>query len=90
MLERPIDHTPCRPMRPLGTTLIVGGAILGAAVAVAIAPGIHIVALPWIVGVGLAKLTLVSSAGLMAAGAVVNRLALRRGQRNALTDRGQD
>jgi membrane protein implicated in regulation of membrane protease activity len=70
-------------MRPLGTILMIGGALVGASVALAMMGVFHL-AIPWLVAVGLAKLTLLGSAGLMAAGAVCHRLALRQEQRDRL------
>ena len=64
-------------MRPLGTVLMIGGLVLGIGVGVAIVGGPHFVALPWIVSVGLAKLTLLASGGLMGVGAVFHRIAAR-------------
>ena len=64
-------------MRTLGSVLMVGGAVLGVGVEVAMLGGFHFVSLPWIVAVGLAKLTLLASGGLMGAGAICHRLALR-------------
>ena len=59
---------------------MIAGALVGSAVAVGMLGGLHLT-LPWIVTVGLAKLTLLASGGLTAAGAVCHRLALRREQR---------
>ena len=68
-------------MRPLGTVLMIGGLILGIGVGVAIVGGAHFISLPWIVSVGLAKLTLLAAGGLMGAGAVCHRLATREEQK---------
>ena len=71
---------------------------LGAGIGIIAAAGIggmfHL-AFPWLINLALAKLTLVGSAGVMAAGAVVHRLAVRReiaakvsagdGERSAVT-----
>lgn len=56
---------------------MAGGLVVGVVLAVGIGGGFHL-ALPWIVNVGLAKLTLAASLGLMAGGAFVRRLGLRR------------
>jgi hypothetical protein len=64
-------------MRRIGTTLMVLGAGIGVVAAVGIAGGLHL-ALPWLVNVALAKLTLVASGGVMAAGGVVRRIGVRR------------
>ena len=71
-------------MRPLDSVLMIGGLVLGVGVGVAIIGGFHFASLPWMVSVGLAKLTLLASAGLMGAGAVCHRLASRDEQRQAL------
>lgn len=68
-------------MRPLGTVLMIGGLILGIGVGAAIIVGPHFVALPWIVSVGLAKLTLLAAGGLMGVGAMCHRLAAREEQK---------
>ena len=68
-------------MRPLGTVLMIGGLVLGVGVGVAIIGCPHFVSLPWIVSVGLAKLTLLASGGLMAVGAICHRLAAREEQK---------
>jgi hypothetical protein len=70
--------------------LIAAGVIVGLAVAVAVIPGVHLVVLPWIIGVGLAKLTLLASLGLIGAGAFCQRIELREEQQAKLvqpTDR---
>ncbi|MEO8620161.1 MAG: hypothetical protein ABI625_03775 [bacterium] len=77
-------------MRPLGSILMIGGAAVGAMVAVAMLGGIHVANVPLIVAIGLGKLTLLTSGGLMAAGAVCNRLALRKEQRELLDRASED
>ena len=64
-------------MRKLGTALMVSGLSLGMGVGLAMAFGFTLESLPWIVAVGITKLTLLASAGLMGAGAVCHRLAAR-------------
>ena len=71
-------------MRRLGSILIGSGVVVGLGVVVAMLGVIPLPVMPWIVSVGLAKLTLLGSAGLMGAGAVCNRLALRQEQREML------
>jgi hypothetical protein len=68
-------------MRPLSAVLMGLGLALGAGVSAAMLlhlgiPGVH-----WLILVGLAKLTLAGSLGLIAAGAFVRRLAVRAEQR---------
>jgi hypothetical protein len=55
------------------------GAAVGGVAAVGIGGGFHL-ALPWLINVALAKLTLVASGGIMTGGAVVRRIGLRREQ----------
>ena len=64
-------------MRPLGTVLMISGLVLGVGVGVAIIAGPQFFSLTWMVSVGLAKLTLLASGGLMGVGAVCHRLAAR-------------
>lgn len=66
-------------MKRLGSLLMLLGAGVGVVAAVGIGGGFHL-AFPWLVNVALAKLTLVASGGLMAGGAVVRRIGVRRGQ----------
>lgn len=90
-------------MRQLGTVLMIGGLVLGIGVGVAIVGGSHFISLPWLVSVGLAKLTLLASGGLMGIGAICHRLAARderllsppddgsdQSHRNRLTSKGHD
>jgi hypothetical protein len=67
-------------MRALGAVLMGIGLGLGATLAFALIVG-HwspwLTSLPWLVAVGLAKLTFVGALGLLASGAVVRRLAIR-------------
>jgi hypothetical protein len=71
-------------VRPIGTLLLAMGALLGTAVGVGLLLGIQLPGLPWLVAVGLVKLTLIASGGLMAGGAVLHRLARRAEERAAL------
>jgi hypothetical protein len=54
------------------------GVGVGSAVGLAMLLNVSLSNLPWIVAVGLAKLTLLASGGLLASGAVLQRLATRR------------
>lgn len=65
-------------MRRIGQLLMLLGAGVGILVALAMLLGITVNGVPWLVAVGLGKLTLAASAGLMATGAFVQRLASRR------------
>jgi len=71
-------------MRHLGTGLLVAGAAIGVAVGGAMLMGVGVVGMPWLVTVGLTKLALLSSGGLMAAGAACLRLDRRAGERPRL------
>lgn len=64
-------------MRRIGMFLLVSGAVVGAAVGFGMLAGVTLPGMPWLVAVGLTKLTLLSSAGLMAAGAFCLRLDRR-------------
>ena len=70
-------------MKRVGSLLMVLGAGIGVVSAVGIGGGFHL-EFPWLVNVALAKLTLVASGGLMAGGAVIRRMALRREQAGRL------
>lgn len=68
-------------MRRLSMVLMGLGVTVGVGLSAAMLlhlgiPGVH-----WLILVGLAKLTLAGSLGLIAAGAVVRRLAIRAEQR---------
>ncbi|MDQ3996884.1 MAG: hypothetical protein M3303_07670 [Gemmatimonadota bacterium] len=71
-------------MRVLGSVLLVLGALLGSAVAIGMLLGLGVPGVSWLVAVGLVKLTLIAAGGLMAAGAVVHRLARRAEDREQL------
>lgn len=58
--------------------MLAAGAAMGAAVGIGLFAGIHVASVPWVIAVGLTKLTLLASGGLMAAGAVCLRLGRRR------------
>ena len=71
-------------MRPLGTLLLALGALLGTLVGIGLLLGVQVPGVPWLVAVGLVKLTLIASCGLMAGGAVLHRLARRSEERERL------
>src|SRR5215207_2018351 len=62
-------------MKPLGTILMIGGAAVGFAAGIWVLTGPTSVGLPWPVTVGLVKLTVLGSFGMMGLGAVLTRLA---------------
>lgn len=68
-------------MKHVGTALLILGVLVGSAVGVAMFLGVTLPGVSWLVAVGLAKLTLIASGGLMAAGAVLHRLAKRADDR---------
>ena len=76
-------------MRRFGQLLMLLGLGVGGAVGLAILLHLSIPGVSWLVAVGLAKLTLVSSVGLLGAGAALQRIANRReaGALPATTDR---
>jgi hypothetical protein len=71
-------------MRPLGTLLLALGVLLGCVVGVGILFGVELPGLSWLVAVGLTKLALIASGGLIAGGAVLHRLARRADERGRL------
>ena len=66
-------------MKRLGSLLMLLGVSVGVVAAAGIGGVFHL-AFPWLVNVALAKLTLVASGALMASGAVVRRVGIRREQ----------
>jgi hypothetical protein len=71
-------------MRLLGGVLLALGVGIGIAVALGMLVGIDIPGVSWLVAVGLVKLTLIASGGLIAAGAVLQRLARRSDDRERI------
>ena len=71
-------------LKPLGRTLMVTGAAIGIAIGAGIGLGISLPGIPWLIAVGLAKLTLLGSAVLMGAGAFMERLSGRQQERDRL------
>jgi hypothetical protein len=71
-------------MRLLGQLLMILGVAVGGAVGLALLFHLSIPGVPWLIAVGLAKLTLAGSAGLLGAGAFVQRLANRHDAPTAL------
>lgn len=72
-----------KTMRQLAALLMALGVILGVAVGLGLMLGLTVPGLPWLVTVGLVKLTLTGSLGLIAGGAVLRRFAIRSEQRDA-------
>jgi hypothetical protein len=73
-------------MRPLGSLLLALGVLLGIGVGVGLLLGVQLPGVPWLVAVGFVKLALIASAGLMAGGAVLRRLAKRNDERQRSSD----
>jgi hypothetical protein len=71
-------------MRVLGTILVVLGALVGSGVGVGMLLGLSVPGVSWLIAVGLVKLMLIASGGLIAAGAVLQRLARRAEDRARL------
>lgn len=73
-------------MRKLGALLLWAGVAVGALVGLGLLAGIKIGEQPWIVSVGLVKLTLLAAGGLIAAGATLQRLARREDKRKRVSN----
>ena len=71
-------------LKPIGRSLMVVGAAIGIAVGTAIGFHISLPGVPWLVAVGLVKLSLLGSGVLMGAGAFVERLSRRQEEHNRL------
>jgi hypothetical protein len=65
----------------VGTLLMVAGALVGFTLGIAVTAGFDPLHLPWLVSVGLVKLVMLASVGLIGAGAVFKRLATRSERR---------
>jgi hypothetical protein len=68
-------------MKKLGSLLMLLGALIGVGASVWIAVGLDVAALPWLISVGLVKLAIASSLGVMGVGALLMRIANRRDER---------
>jgi len=64
--------------------LLALGLLVGVAGGAGLMLGLHAIGLQWLIAIGLAKLTLLTSGGLMAGGAVLQRLARREESRKQL------
>jgi hypothetical protein len=60
------------------------GALVGCAVGIGLLLGFSLPGVSWLIAVGMVKLTLIASGGLIAGGAVLQRLARRADQRDRL------
>ena len=71
-------------LKPIGQTLMVVGAAVGIAIGAAIGLGISLPGIPWLIAVGLIKLTLLGAGVLMGSGAFLVRLSRRHEERDRL------
>jgi hypothetical protein len=71
-------------LKPIGQTLMVAGAAIGVAIGAAVGLGISLPGIPWLVAVGLIKLTLAGAGVLMGSGAFLVRLSRRHDERGRL------
>ena len=74
-------------MRRLGQALALLGHALGGLLGFALLVPIHLMGLSWLVAAGLAKLTFASALGLIAGGAVLQRIGNRAAERERLPPR---
>lgn len=73
-------------MRRFGSVLLALGLLVGVTGGAGLMLGLHASGLHWVIAIGLAKLTLLASGGLMASGAVLQRLARRDESRKLLEE----
>lgn len=71
-------------MRRLGQILTILGAIVGIGAALAMILPVELAGVSWLIAVGLLKLTLAASLGMIAGGAVLQRIARRTEERERL------
>lgn len=77
-------------MRSLGILLLFLGLVVGVIGGVGLIAGLHVTGWTWLVTIGLAKLTLLASGGLMAGGAILQRLARREDAQRQLPHAERD
>ena len=81
-------------MQRLGLTLMWLGVLVGALVALGLAANdiahVELHGLAWWIALGAVKLTLLGSAGLLAAGATLRRLGIRRDERVRLENESHE
>ena len=75
-------------MRRFGQFLALVGLLVGGAAALALSVPMHIGGISWLIAVGLVKLTFATSLGLIAGGAVFQRIAKRNDKRAQLSTPG--
>jgi hypothetical protein len=76
-------------MRFLATFFLLLGLLIGVIGGAGLMIGLHVSGWTWLVAIGLAKLALLASGGLMAAGAMLQRLAQRDAKRKVLESPGE-
>jgi hypothetical protein len=72
-------------MRRFGKFLAALGLLIGLGAAIAVGFPVHIAGVSWLMAVGLIKLTFAAALGLMAGGAVQQRIARRTEERERLS-----
>jgi hypothetical protein len=72
-------------MRRFGKVLEILGVIIGGVAALGVLPSVNLSGIPWLMAVGLVKLTLAASLGMIATGAVLQRIARLSEERGRLS-----
>jgi hypothetical protein len=68
-------------VKRLGSFLMAIGLVIGVILGIAVITDIRVNGLPFLLAIGLAKLTFVTALGFLGAGAAVRRLGVRNEQR---------
>jgi HAMP domain-containing protein len=72
-------------MRRLGQLLAALGLVVGGVLGLAMSVPLHLAGISWLIAVGLAKLTFAAALGLIAGGAVLQRIGRRSEERTRLS-----
>ena len=72
-------------MKRLGSLLMLLGVLIGGILAIGMAAGVTVGGMPFLVAVGLGKLTFLAALASMGVGATLRRFALREEQRKLAT-----
>ena len=72
-------------MKRLGSFVMAIGFVIGLILAIALAVNLKVGAVPFLVAIGLGKLSFLAAAGVMAVGATLRRLGVRSDQRREET-----
>jgi hypothetical protein len=75
-------------MRRIGSLLLWLGLLVGIIGGIGLTVGMHFTGLAWLMAIGVSKLTLVASLGLMTGGGVLQRLAQRADAQRAALESG--